>query len=170
MKEFEVMIIILISRKLNLLLFQKNSTKPERGVQAQLKNMFIKNSHQDCIIFQHFFCISFVFLYLKLKNFPSRWQNFPGTRFHVAHFFQALCNKEVLRTRWCTYTSFRILEIWKTGMDKVREWGAPLPQNEKENWGNQRINVIGIWRGVFKFKTCYWGRNHFIHSWIEKGI
>ena len=29
------------------------------------------------------------------------------------------------------------------GMDKVREQGAPLPGNDKENWGNHHIDVIG---------------------------
>ena len=28
-------------------------------------------------------------------------------------------------------------------MDKVRERGAPLPGNDKENWGNQHIDVVG---------------------------
>ena len=28
-------------------------------------------------------------------------------------------------------------------MDKVREWGAPLPGNDKENWGNHHTR---IWR------------------------
>ena len=31
----------------------------------------------------------------------------------------------------------------EAGMDKVRERGAPLPGNDKENWGNPHI---GIWR------------------------
>ena len=29
-------------------------------------------------------------------------------------------------------------------MDKVRERGAPLPGNDKENWGN---GYTGIWKG-----------------------
>ena len=28
-------------------------------------------------------------------------------------------------------------------MDKVRERGAPLPGNDKENWGNHHFDVIG---------------------------
>ena len=31
----------------------------------------------------------------------------------------------------------------RSGMDKVRERGAPLPGNDKENWGNRHT---GIWR------------------------
>ena len=33
------------------------------------------------------------------------------------------------------------------GMDKVRGRGAPLPGNDKENWGNHHMDVIGIWKG-----------------------
>ena len=39
-------------------------------------------------------------------------------------------------------------------MVKVRERGAPLPGNDKENWGNHHIDVTGIWRGRGK----EWGR------------
>ena len=35
------------------------------------------------------------------------------------------------------------MRIWSAGMDKVRERGAPLPGNDKENWGNRHN---GIWR------------------------
>ena len=51
------------------------------------------------------------------------------------------------------------------GVDKVGEQGAPLPGNDKENWGNHNIDVIGVWRGVLISKPCSWGRNHFIHPW-----
>ena len=29
----------------------------------------------------------------------------------------------------------------EAGMDKVRERGAPLPGNDKENWGNHHIDI-----------------------------
>ena len=35
------------------------------------------------------------------------------------------------------------LSLLQPGMDKVRERGAPLPGNDKENWGNRHT---GIWR------------------------
>ena len=34
--------------------------------------------------------------------------------------------------------------------------------NDKKNWGNQD-SVNGIWREIFSFKLCSWGRKHFIH-------
>ena len=44
------------------------------------------------------------------------------------------------------------LWMFFTGMDKVREGGAPLPGNDKENWGNHHIDVTGVWKGVFILK------------------
>ena len=32
-----------------------------------------------------------------------------------------------------------------SGVDKVREQGAPLPGNDKENWGNDHIGATEIY-------------------------
>ena len=47
---------------------------------------------------------------------------------------------------WQMYTvNLQIVSTFVTGagMDKVRERGATLPGNDKENWGNHHIDVIG---------------------------
>ena len=50
------------------------------------------------------------------------------------------------------------------GMDKMRERGAPLPGNNKENWGHHHVDVIWIWRGVLISRLYSQGRNHFIYT------
>ena len=53
----------------------------------------------------------------------------------------------------------------RQGINKVQEQGSLLLGSDKENWGNQYIDVLKIWRGVSNFilKPCSWERNHFIH-------
>ena len=43
---------------------------------------------------------------------------------------------------WMCLPDLKIwLSLYMSGMDKVRERGAPLPGNDKENWGNHHTGI-----------------------------
>ena len=42
---------------------------------------------------------------------------------------------------------FQWAKRFLTGVDKLQEWGAPLPGNDMENLGNHHIGVNWIFRG-----------------------
>ena len=101
---------------------------------------------------------------LILKSLATPWTSPPGY----------LCIKKQVVTVYPRGHSFFFFAM---GMcrhwDKVREQGAPLLGNDKENWENHHIDVVAICRGVFIVRPCSWGRNHFIHpcpGYVQHGF